>query len=267
MPAQEELDNAIAEAEEAILAEVDKGLNPEDKVDDKIDDDKDDAVTSDDDELNETQIKEARTLYKLLLDPKQRMNIVAALAQDSGLLNQLKVETPKQVEKAEASIAKLIEEALPEYPGLSTKLGPVIEKIVEAERESRAAEMQQIHVQNVEKEVISELSALATDTKGASRKLESKMVSLMNEVQPGENVTTKSYIRMLYTLAAAGGQKALVSANIADKIRRNSNNAADRLKTGSGAARTNEMPTKKMSLNDSVNWAINKAFEQANGKK
>lgn len=266
MAADDALNNAIAEVEEQLLSDGDK---KNEVVDDNKDDDSADDTTSDDtdassttDELTEDQIKESKTLYKLLLDPKQRLNIIAALAQDSGLLQQTPLKTEKQVEKAEKGIAKLIEEALPEYPGLSQKLGHVIEKIVEAEREERLQESEQNNIKQVEQEVVRELDVLARDTKGASRKVEKKMASLMNEISPGPNVSVKSYIRMLHTLATAGSTVQKTSEQIADKIRKNANNAADRLNGAGGRARSSEMPTKKMNLNESVRWAINQAYEQ-----
>lgn len=258
-----DLEGAIAEAAEEILKDTpqtDATTTETDTSTDTNDSDVSTGETSDEtDKLSEKEIKEAETLYKLLKDPRQRLNIVAALAQDSGLLApQTPLNTEKQVAKAEKGIAQIIDEALPEYPGLSKKLGPAIEQIVEAERESRAAEMEQVHLKSVEDEVASELALLAHETKGESRKLENKMSSLMNNISPGPNVTVKQYVRMLYTLATAGSQAQKTSAEIADKIRRNANNAPDRLKGAPGTA-DRSVPSKKMSLNESINWAIEQA--------
>lgn len=275
--AQQALNDAIANAEEQLLGQIDEGkstntneettVGTEETVESDGTEGTEEAPGQTGEELTEDQIKEAKTLYNLLLDPRQRKNIIAALAQDSGLLNEIPLKTEKQVEKAEKSIADLIKEALPEFPGLTEKLGPVIEKIVQTERDQREQEAQAQHLISVENEVTNELNILARETKGSSRKVENKMAALMSEVQPGPNVSVKSYVRTLYTLATAGSTKQNVSAEISDKIRRNANNAADRLQTGGGRAPTNEMPTKKMNLNDSVNWAIQQAFNNANGKK
>lgn len=266
MAADDALNTAIAEVEEQLLNESSKTVDEkdDDSTEDTTSDETDTSSTTE--ELTADQIKEAQTLYKLLLDPKQRLNIVAALAQDSGLLQNRPLETPKQVAKAEKGIAELIDEALPEYPGLSKKLGPVIEKIVETEREARTQETEQVHLQQVEQEVVRELDNLAKDTKGTSRKVENKMASLMNEISPGPNVTVKQYIRMLHTLATAGDTVQKTSAQIADKIRRNANNAPDRLNGSGGRAPSSEMPSKKMNLNDSVNWAIDQAFKNAKNR-
>lgn len=259
--ADTELDDAIASATE----EITKDLPKEDKVDDKVDDTTTDDQTNDQqddstqDDLNEDQLKEAKLLYKTLLDPQQRLNVVAALAAQSGLLNQnTKLDTPKQVEKVEQAIGDIIREAIPEYPGLADKLGPAIEKIVEGVRAEQQETAEQMNLQQVQNEVDSELSNLARDTKGASRKLENKMASLMQEIAPGPNVTVKSYIRNLYALASAGSTQQRTTQVVADKINRNANNAADRLKTAPGTARTQES-LKKMNLNDSVKWAIEQA--------
>lgn len=260
-----ELDEAIAAAEAQILGET-----KDDKAEETTEETTTESTPSEETEEEETlsadQLKEAQTLYKLLLNPELRGGVVAALAEQTGLLRNQPLETKKEVEVAKKGIAEIIDEAIPEYPGLSKKLGPVIESIIEAERNERAVEMEHITAQNVEKEVVSELDSLARETKGTSRKVEARMNQLMAEVSPGPNTTVKSYIRTLYTLATAGSASKTVSAEIADKIRRNANNAPDRLKTSPGTARTSEMPSKKMSLNESVNWAINQAFKNGGGK-
>ena len=253
-----ELDDAISEAAEELAKQG--GVTTEESTSDTTDDTADEETTKETDNLSEDEVKEAQTLYKLLKDPRQRLNIVAALAQDTGLLKpNVPLNTEKQVEKVEKSIAKLIEEALPEYPGLSTKLGPVIEQIVQNERESRAADMEKLNLTQVENEVTRELASLASETKGESRKVETRMAQLMEEVSPGPNVGVKSYIKTLYTLATAGNSRTKVSTEIADKIRRNANNAPDRLKGAAGTARTSEMPSKKMNINESIQWAIEQA--------
>jgi hypothetical protein len=262
--AQDALDTAIAEVEGQLLTETEK---PESKEPEESENPAEETPESDDeptDELTADEIKEAQRLYKYLKNPEMRGPIVAALAEQSGILKNQPLETRKEVTKAEKGIAELIDEALPEYPGLSKKLGPVIEQIVQNERNERNAEMETIQQQNMEKEVVSELDSLARETKGESRKVESRMQQLMNDVQPGSNVTVKSYLRTLYTLATASGTQKKVSTEIADKIRRNANNASDRLKTTPGTARTATLPDKKMSLNDSVKWAIDQTFK--NGK-
>jgi len=266
------LTDAIAVAEETITKEIESEEKPEGTIEEEKEGEEGTEGEEEEEkeetaELSPAQLKEAQTLYKALLDPNLRNSIVAALAEQSGLLKNQPLETKKEVAEAKKGIAEIIDEALPEYPGLSKKLGPVIEKIIEGERNERDASMEQIHLQNVENEVKNELDILARETKGESRKVENRMAQLMNEISPGPNVSVKSYIRHLHSLATAGRSSAKVSAEIADKIRRNANHAPDRLKTSPGTARTVEAPTKKMSLNESVNWAIEQAYQNARGKK
>lgn len=260
-----ELNNAIASAEETLLKEAGKTKAPVVEAQTEEQEQQEEAETEEQpagdlvtEELSESQLKEAQTLYKALLNPELRGGIVAALAEQAGILRNQPLETKTEVKEAKKNIAAIIEEALPEYPGLATKLGPVIESIIESERSERNSEMETIHAQNVEREVISELDLLAKETKGESRKFEVKMNQLMTDFTPGPNVSVKSYLRNLYTLATASNTKAKVSSEMADKIRKNANNAADRLKTSTGTARTYELPNKKMSLNESIAWAQEK---------
>jgi hypothetical protein len=279
-----ELNNAIAEATETLLKKAGKGGKETTETTEETQDttesteetteeteettDETDA-SSTTEELTESQLKEAQFLYKSLLNPELRGSIVAALAQQAGILkDNTPLETKKEVTEAKKGIAKIIEEALPEYPGLVAKLGPVIESIIENERNERNTEMEQIHAANVEKEVITELDLLAKETKGESRKFEVKMNQLMSDFSPGPNTTVKTYLRHLYTLATAGNTKAKVSSEMADKIRRNANNASERLATNTGTARTATLPDKKMSLNESVAWAQEQLAQQiVDGKK
>ena len=262
-----ELDNAIASATEEILKDAPedkkaKLIPNDDQPDDQTDDNDDTTDDQQTDELNEAQVKEAAVLYKLMLDPKQRIGIIASLAQAEGLIGknaETPIETKKDEVRAKKAIIDIFKEALPEFPALAEKLGPAIDKVLEQEREDHQEEMAKVHLQQLENNVSKEIEILRRETKGESSKVEARMAELSEQYLMGPNTSLKDYVRSLYTLATAGRSVQRNSAQIADKIRRNANNVPDRLRSAPGSERTATVPDKRMSLKESVDWAIEQA--------
>jgi hypothetical protein len=260
-----ELDNAIASATEEILKDVPDDKKPTITTDDTNDDTQDEIQSDDEpqgDELSEAQIKEAQILYKLMLDPKQRIGIIASLAQAEGLIGpkaDKPIENRKDEVKAKKVIIDIFKEALPEFPALAEKLGPAIDQVLSQEREEHQEQMAQVQLQQLENNVTKEIEILRRETKGESTKVEARMAELSEAYLMGPNTSLKDYVRSLYTLATAGRTVQKTSAQLADKIRRNANNAPDRLRTAPGSERTTEVPAGKMNLKQSVEWAIEQA--------
>ena len=206
-----ELDDAIASATEEILKDVPDDKKPTTTTDDTNDDTQDNGQQSDDesqdDELSEAQIKEAQILYKLMLDPKQRIGIIASLAQAEGLIGKgadKPIETKKDEVKAKKAIIDIFKEALPEFPALAEKLGPAIDQVLSQEREEHQEQMAQVQLQQLETNVTKEIEILRRETKGESTKVEARMAELSEAYLMGPNTSLKDYVRSLYTLATAG---------------------------------------------------------------
>lgn len=213
------------------------------------------------DELSEDELAESRNLYKLLRDPATARSVVAALAEQTGILKDFGKGEPTHAEAREAKkdILTIFKESLgKEYEFLADRLSKAVDTILAQERESndeRLIEVQAVQVQN---QVTRELEKLETETKGASKALENRMAELSKEIPVG-SMDQSTYIRRLYAVAASerGGSrptpKGSPKAN-ADRIRSNANDAASRLK--STAVGRIEVPSGKMGLKDSVNFAL-----------
>jgi hypothetical protein len=95
---------------------------------------------------------------------------------------------------------------------------------------------------------------LAVETKGVSKQFESRMAQLSEEVPIGDmNIPT--YMSRLYILASS--EKKSSPQKVADQIRRNASDIPNRVRS-TPAGRVSgviELPTKKMSLNESISWA------------
>lgn len=265
-----ELDEAIASAAEEIIQEgKDKGnLTEESGVTSPTTEEipvEEQVITEEEQDLNEDQVKEARILYKALLDPNQRVAILGALAAQAGIT--IGGNTPQQEIREEAKAKKalttLIKEALPEFPALADKLAPAIEEFISQEREEQQAEVQQLQIQNLENTVQSEINSLNRELKGTiTQSVANRMGELAGQYLMGPDVTVKDYIRSLYTLATAGRTNQRTSQQIADRIRRNATNAPDRLRSAPGSDQAGKIPDKKMSLNESVRWAIEQSSKR-----
>ncbi len=217
-----------------------------------------DNETPGENELTEAQITESKNLYKALTGP-QANAIIAALAAQAGLLPKPSEAplTKKEEVAARREIRDIVKDALgPEYAFLQDKIGKIFDEVATQQRqenESRFAELQQT---NVEREVVTAYEKLAAETKGESKKFEARMAQLSEEVPIGSmNVTT--YMKRLY--AIANSEKRSSPQQIADKIRKNANDAPARLASKGSAAQAShpapETPAKRMSLDESIAWA------------
>jgi hypothetical protein len=220
-------------------------------------------------ELDEASLKEAKKLYKSLKDPTKAYGVVSALAGQMGLLQGPKApETKQEVKEAKKDVKLILKEALgKEYDFLSDRIGNALDAIFEQERETQQAELTKLSNAQVERDSLTAMNELATETKGESRKFEAKMVELSKEILPGPKSTMKSYLKQLYTLASAGKTTTVVKQDLQNKIRRNANDVHGRINGGGGQQALKGFdPNKKYSLKESVALAA-KTLEQAGNRK
>lgn len=214
-----------------------------------------DEGKEDDEEVSAEELKQAKSLYKLLKDPNTAGLVIKQLAEKEGLLN--KVETKADVKAARKDLKEIIKEKLgKDFAFLADKLGEVFESVLEEERINNKAELSRIEASTLEDKTQGILDKFARETKGESRKHENRMIELMDKFVMGNNVTLEDYLRGLYAQATAGRQSATVKGQMADRITRNSKDAVSRLQSGSSGNDKQGAPKGKMSLNDSVNKAL-----------
>ena len=260
--ADNSLQNAIADAEKKVTAQIEGGEKPaaeesgENTVEIEVEaeDEGGEEDGGEDNELDDAQLDESKRLYIALKDPRTAGPIIAALAAQAGL--HLTPQSSKaEVKEVKKTITDAVAEALgDEYKFLAPKLGKAFESALEIEREEHEASLQEIRQSQVERDVTTAYEKLARETKGESKRLESKMASLSEEVPIG-TMSVEKYIRRLYSIAVTETQQTSAKKT-ADRIRKNASNAPERLRSGSAAGTEPKMPDKKMSLNDSVNFAL-----------
>ncbi len=277
MPDKEQaLDKAVNDAADKLLGGGDgekaaeKDAKGEEKPEITIDKEETETEESEEagdeeSELSDNERDESLRLYKALKDPKTAGPIIAALAQQAGFLNGKAGETKTEEKKQAKAVKDILGEALGQYKFLADALTPAIEQILEQERESSEQKFAEIQQSRIEQEVVSAYNALAKETKGESRQLEAQMTRLSEEIPIGK-MTVETYIRRLYTVAAGEKSKSSPKA-VADKIRRNANDATSRLQgTRGGEESTRSLPKEKMNINQSINWALEQIAQQQKGK-
>lgn len=269
-------DTQLQDAINQAAVEITKNLPDDQKVtiseeqpdtETEISDDEPEVEPSD--ELTEDQIVEAKRIYKALNDPKAGPALVAALAQQNGLLNQ-PLETKKDIAVAKKGIQEIFKEELGDnYSFLAERLGKAVDKALDTVREEQREHVAELQVQQLTTEVESSLVRLAKEKNLARnsndfKKLENQIADLMDEYPMGKSGSVDKYIRDMDKLASSGKIRASVEKGTADKIRRNANNVADRLHRTSSEPSTETLPGKKMGLKASVEWA---AAQLAKGNK
>ena len=252
------IDAAIGEAAEEILKHTETPTEEPVEPSETEEHEESEEVETEgepDESLDEQEARESILLYKALKDPNQRNAVIAALAQQAGILNQ-PLETRKEAEGAKNEILEIFQESLgKEYSFLADRLGKAVERVLERERTERTAQFQQIEADKIINETNVALDKLARDTKGDSRRLENQMSSLMEKFPPGPNTGVEEYIRGIYAMASRAGVAKQTENRIADKIRRNANDAAGRLHT-TQSTEPKGIPNRKMSIKESVDWAL-----------
>jgi hypothetical protein len=208
--------------------------------------------------LGEAQQKEANSIYKLLADPATQKSTLEILAKQAGLLGTQ--DTKKEVKEDAETLVKILEDSLGEnLKWLAPKLAPALEKMLGKEREASTKTLSDLKNQQVVKEVSDAYETLAKETKGLSRKFESKMVKLADEIYPAPGMSVVKYVRTLYTLASAEGTAKLSKEQLAEKINRNSKDAPGRLTNSSTSAGGKGRDSSvRVSLKDAVRQAAAK---------
>lgn len=222
-----------------------------------------------DEDLDELSLKEAKTLYKALKDPKTASTVVSALAMQLGLLAGPKaVETPKEEVKAKKDILSIFKESLgKEFDFLAPKIAAAVDEVMQQQNEERQLEIQQTNNARIASETSTAMNAIAKRTNGESRKLEPKMVELSSKILPSPGMKVEEYIEVLYTLASSGKQSGIIKTQLNDKIRRNANDVTARIRSAGGnREETGIDPNKKYSLKESVALAV-KMQEQKQNRK
>ena len=115
----------------------------------------DETTQVEEEELDDASKDEAFRLYKALKDPKAGPAVLAALAQQAGLLGKNTPETKTEVREAKKAVKEILKDSLPEnMKFLADQLGPAIEAVFEQEREEQQEKFQQIEIQRVESQVV-----------------------------------------------------------------------------------------------------------------
>lgn len=258
------IDTAIAEAADEILGDVkeidkkiasaagvegdtDEGESPEES---EVSTDTEEE-TSDDDDFDEATLSEAKNLYRAIKG-EQGPAIIAALAQQAGLL---KAETKTEVRENVRSLQQIVEEALgPEFKMLAPQMTKMMTAVLETERQERSARFNEIEQANVTREVTSVMDKVAKESKISVSQLEKLISPLTGEFLPGPKTSVETYIRGLYKQATVGRTASQDRAKLADKARRNASDAPSRLNSA-GSISESKLPSKKMSLKESIAWA------------
>lgn len=213
-------------------------------------------------ELTADQIKEAHDLYKLISNPASQKSTLEFLAKQAGI--QIGDGKPPET-KAEAKIAaKKTQEVLEEALGvdlkwLAPKLAIAFDKLLEQSEGKTKDQLDKLAEKQVVKEVDSAYEKLARDTKGESRKFESKMVGLADKLYPAPGMSTDEYIRHLYTIASASGEGKSAKLRLAEKINKNSKDVPGRIaESAASGGGKNTDKNARMSIKDAVRHAAEK---------
>jgi len=207
------------------------------------------------DDAEGAQKEEAIRLYKALKDPRSAGPLILALAQNAGI-NLNATPTQKEIKSETKSILSIFEEELGEdYKFLATKLSKAVEGALNEHAKQQEVRFAELAQSQVESQVDRAYEKLARETKGESKRLENRMAQLADEIPIGKQ-DVDTYIRRLYSIAVGESSSKSATQNVADRIRRNSSDASARIKGSASGVEVASTPEKKMSLKESVEFAI-----------
>ena len=201
-------------------------------------------------------LEEAKNLYKLLKDPETRRLVLKTLGEREGLFDK-----PIETKKEEAAVRRGIREILSdklgkEYEFMIPKLGDALEAILDQVQETQQQSIGQLQQEQINSQVVHELSDLARETKGISRGFESKMSALATKFTAGAGVSVKDYVRGLYAMASGGKSSTSSVGKIAERINRNSKDVPSRLTSSTGSLKDGAKDLGKLTIDQSVKYAL-----------
>lgn len=237
----------------------------DDEEDEKSDDESEDDKKEDDEEedLPEDEKKHAIALFKMLKDPESSAQVIEVLAKKAGL--KLSSEGDKKDDKKTVKKAKdiLLAKLGDKYEFLSDAMGSALDEYMEQIREELKGEVTSLKTDNQQTAVDRVLDKIAGETKGASRKFESKMAQLAREFTPAAGVSTEKYVRNLYAMAISQSGASSARKDLMDRVNRNSNDVGSRLRSAGGGGQKEKKLSKTASLDEIVAFS----YEQVQNKK
>ena len=213
-------------------------------------------------ELTAEQVTEAHNLYKLLTNPNSQKSTLEYLAREAGIqIGEGKApETKAEAKEAAKKTQEILEEALGvDLKWLAPKLAIAFDKLLEQSEGKTKEQLDKLAEKQVVKEVDQAYEKLARDTKGESRKFESRMVGLADKLFPAPGMSTEEYIRHLYTIASASGEGKSAKLRLAEKINKNSKDVPGRIaESAASGGGKNTDKNARLSIKDAVRVAAEK---------
>lgn len=262
------LAEAVENAKQEIIAENTKlGVTAkeepaddvvEEEIEDKVENEdlEDRKVSEDEDDLDEASLLEAKNLYKALRNPASSRAVLAALAEQAGLLSEQRVIKPREEAAAKKEIKQILKDALPEnMQFLADQLGPAMEAVFEQHNAEVEERFKSVQLTQIEAKTTQAMRDLARATKGESVKLENKMATIAKTMPPSDSISIDEYLANLYLLA---GGKMPDKGNKDDKtsrVQRNATDVSSRLK-GTPGGSDKPVVQKKMTLDEAVNFGL-----------
>jgi hypothetical protein len=144
----------------------------------------------------------ALNLFNALKNPETSGIVIKQLAELAGL----EIGVKKDQVTLKKTISQIITEELGEDNSiLAEKLGPALERVIAKAVEDQVKPIQDTISEQKKNEFATRIDktfeSLNTESKGLSKKLESRMVELMDQIQPGPKTEPEAYIRHIFTLA------------------------------------------------------------------
>lgn len=246
-----------AEGEQAPVEPIEEEQETEEQPEVEGEPESDDEPLPEITELTDSEKEEAAKFYRMMKDPAIRIQLVAEMARNAGLLKEIDSKsTSKEVAVAKKSIETLLEEELgPTMKFMVPGLSKAIDKILAQEREVQQSAIAELSQQQVLSETSKVMDKLSRETNGASRKFEPQIATLIEKYPMANGQDVESYLRDMLTLASKGQVKAVTTKQINNKIRTAANDVSSRLPKGASSPGSDTLPAGKMSLAESVNWA------------
>ncbi len=260
--ADQSLSSAINDAAAQIAAESSKAAGkpvetPEPVAEEVVEETSEvEETTPSEEEFSDEQLAESKTLYKALKGP-QANAIIAALAAQAGLLPKVGDQslTKSETASAKREIRDIVKDALgPEYIFLQDKIGKIFDEVAAQQREETQEQFKALQLADTERQVVTATEKLAIETKGESKKFETRMAQLSEEIPIGD-MNVKTYLQRLYAIATS--ERKASPQKIADQIRKNANDIPNRVRSTAAPIREGiEIPQGKMSIDKAVEWAV-----------
>lgn len=241
-----------------------KEESSDDKDEEDTEDDEDDEKEDEEKELTDEEKVHAKTLFRLLTNPKSAPNALRTLVEQSGMKIQ-EAETKKEETKIIKSIKEMVKEELgEEYKFLGDKLGTVLEKLIVSQVKEQTKDIRERQNAEADQRTMETVKAAQEKVKSEYVQVSDKVLREVLRIQEegeavvGPKTSAEKFFKTCVIMAAENLGITLVKKAPGTKVetKERSKSPLDKLSESRGSHKEGVKSVQVKSMDDAIAAAV-----------